>query len=285
MDSQTFGEILSANRYLSAVAVAVILWDHIITFDEECRAVWSNKRERVLWKVGFVVCRYASDAVLLFTAYILSGAFNLDTAVCDRWSWCFTLPGFFCIAFTQALVGHQILTLWAHRRAITYLIFGVLSIFFVATGILVVFIGQRSVAEPLMKTCIFQHISQFVTWYIGLAMVFELFLVAMTIVNVLDTPRTRDVEILRRLNRDGGLSFMGIFVVLLIVLCFLIWGKLSVGYVLLPPGWAFSSVITSRLFFHVNISRKNGVEEVITLDSYNLSERKMTDRDRFIALP
>lgn len=41
-----------------------------------------------------------------------------------------------------------------------------------------------------------------------LKVAFDLFLVIMAIANALDTPRMRNGEILARLNRDGGLSFL-----------------------------------------------------------------------------
>ncbi|KAF9444659.1 hypothetical protein P691DRAFT_763197 [Macrolepiota fuliginosa MF-IS2] len=297
MDLSPFG-VLFANRYLSAVAVAVMLWDHMITLDEEYRVVWSNRRERVLWKVGFVVCRYTLDAVLLFTAYSdlerglqfgqidVGGHFCLDIyplvecetpPSCGRWIWCFALPLLYSTTFTQALVGYRVLTLWAHRRAITYLIFGVFSIFVVASGVLVIFvcIDLQSASRYInLGVCIIDRVPQHMIWHVGLLMAFELYLIAMTIVNTLDTPRTRDVEILRRLNRDGGLSFLGNFVILLALQCLYIWDKQAVGYALLPPGWAFWSVITSRLFFRVNISGGTGAGGEITLNGYNLPEKE-----------
>lgn len=76
-----------------------MLWDHCLTFDEEYRAVWVNPNEHILWKVAYLVCRYASDTILVFTACsksfttisgiisltfsrVLSGGVELSLAVC-----------------------------------------------------------------------------------------------------------------------------------------------------------------------------------------------------------
>ncbi|KAF5349134.1 hypothetical protein D9756_009441 [Leucocoprinus leucothites] len=70
---------LYVHRYLSAFAVAVSLWDHCITLDEEYWAVWVNKEEGQVWNLAYIVFRYGTDAALIFTAYALSGTVDVGT--------------------------------------------------------------------------------------------------------------------------------------------------------------------------------------------------------------
>ncbi|KAF7761537.1 hypothetical protein Agabi119p4_9529 [Agaricus bisporus var. burnettii] len=265
------------NRYLSAVSVSIILYDHFITFDQEYKRVWmSNNTHRhhtkeTLWKMAYLICRYASDCVLIVTAYMLSGSVELSIAIslrllkrlifrCRGWIWCFIWLGFCFIAFTQVLVGHRIHTLWEHRKSIKRIIFGVFIIVTLGTGVLAVLASVEMQSNTMYidfaRSCFFMKKSNFVTMSISLMVAFDLFLVIMAIGNALDRPRMKNGEVLARLNRDGGLSFLGLLVLLFVALCLSIWGRLMTSYMFLPPTWALSSVITSRLYYRVNKSKK-----------------------------
>ncbi|XP_006464015.1 hypothetical protein AGABI2DRAFT_145169 [Agaricus bisporus var. bisporus H97] len=217
--------------------------------------------------MAYLICRYASDCVLIVTAYMLSGSVELSIAICRGWIWCFIWLGFCFIAFTQVLVGHRIHTLWEHRKSIKRIIFGVFIIVTLGTGVLAVLASVEM--QYFARSCFFKKKSNFVTLSISLMVAFDLFLVIMAIGNALDRPRMKNGEVLARLNRDGGLSFLGLLgealfacateladVLLFVALCLSIWGRLMTSYMFLPPTWALSSVITSRLYYRVNKSKK-----------------------------
>lgn len=78
----------------SAVSVSIILYDHFITFDEEYKRVWMNNNthrhhtKETLWKMAYLICRYASDCVLIVTAYseFDSRFFFFFGSLIDRWT-------------------------------------------------------------------------------------------------------------------------------------------------------------------------------------------------------
>ncbi|KAJ3556671.1 hypothetical protein NP233_g11926 [Leucocoprinus birnbaumii] len=81
---QTITSVLPSlyiERYLSAFAVSVALWDHCITLNDEFEAVWVNREQNVLWHVAYLIFRYGTDAVMIFTAYSLSGTVDVGNGM------------------------------------------------------------------------------------------------------------------------------------------------------------------------------------------------------------
>ena len=57
---------------LTAAGIACLLYDHLLTFEEERQAIWANPNANLLSKISFVATRYGSEAVGIYTA---SGVF------------------------------------------------------------------------------------------------------------------------------------------------------------------------------------------------------------------
>ncbi|KXN82769.1 hypothetical protein AN958_02208 [Leucoagaricus sp. SymC.cos] len=58
------------------------------------------------------------------------------------------------------------------------------------------------------NSCFFSKTAHLTTWVIGVVAAFNLFLVLMSIANALDMPRSRNVEVLAQLHREGARSFL-----------------------------------------------------------------------------
>ncbi|KAJ3563665.1 hypothetical protein NP233_g8793 [Leucocoprinus birnbaumii] len=273
------------HRYLTAFAVSVSLWDHCVTLDEEYRAVWTNREEKFMWPLAYVIFRYGTDAIMVMIAYVQGGTIEVNTrwyTQIDVQLWFFMIFGFLFVGFTQALVAHRIHSLWEHRRFIRYIVYIVFAVFMISSAIFLVLGGVeyarniRAEAPPI-RSCMNTTKAPFTTWGMGIMSAFNMFLVLMGIINALDMPRTRNAEVLGRLNREGAKSFLGLFgeelylslrglvrflvnqthsALLFVSLCLIIWGNISISYIFLSPGWALSSIITSRLFCRVSITKQ-----------------------------
>ncbi|KAF9007132.1 hypothetical protein BDQ17DRAFT_1351483 [Cyathus striatus] len=71
-------------RYSSAFSIAILLWDYLITIEENLKAVRRSKNteERTLefWlsKISFVANRYLVEAAIIYIVYVLSSGRNAD---------------------------------------------------------------------------------------------------------------------------------------------------------------------------------------------------------------
>ncbi len=53
----------------TAAGIALLLWDHCLTLDEEVTVMWTFFKGPILPKVIYVMNRYFTEAVLLYTVY------------------------------------------------------------------------------------------------------------------------------------------------------------------------------------------------------------------------
>ncbi|KAJ3560785.1 hypothetical protein NP233_g10609 [Leucocoprinus birnbaumii] len=249
---------LLANRYITAVSATISVWDHLITLDKECQAVWVYRSDHLVLRMGYMLTRSGrygpleSINVRFLQAEITTSAHeNLIDA--ERGS-----------GLSPGLVGARISTLWEHRRPFRYFVFAVAIVFVCACAITETFhaiqVSSNVVYLPYepvsLEVCIMTRKFFVNAWTVGLIAAFDLFLVLMTLFNALSIPRTDDWDIIRQLNRDGIHSFLGLSALLLVALGVIIRGSVAASYAVLPPVWAFTSVITSRLFYQINISKK-----------------------------
>ncbi|KAF5349133.1 hypothetical protein D9756_009442 [Leucocoprinus leucothites] len=191
-------------------------------------------------------------------------------------------------------VGHKINTLWENRRSFRYLVIGVSTAFVIATAITEYFHSRETNSTDVytkwengpvsMQICLLEAKHPMGAWTIGIMAAFNLFMVAMTILNALDMPRTSNREILQQLKRDGIRSFLILSALLITALCIIIWGSVAASYAVLPPLWASSSLITTRLFYQINITKLKSLKtqnsELDSIDSDFSTSSGMISRAR-----
>ncbi|KAJ7707873.1 hypothetical protein B0H14DRAFT_719030 [Mycena olivaceomarginata] len=62
-------ESILAMRYMSAVAVSVFVYDHLLTWAEEIRLIWFNSNADLSHRINYMVNRYSTGAMLIYVAY------------------------------------------------------------------------------------------------------------------------------------------------------------------------------------------------------------------------
>ncbi|SJL02631.1 uncharacterized protein ARMOST_05963 [Armillaria ostoyae] len=67
------GQLLFA-KYTPPAAAVLVLWDHSLTFDEEVATMWRPLNGQILTRVVYIMNRYFTEAVMLYTAYVMGGA-------------------------------------------------------------------------------------------------------------------------------------------------------------------------------------------------------------------
>ncbi len=56
-------------RLCLAAAACLMIWDHLLTLDQEIDAIWISRNKGYLPKLIYVLNRYFAEGVLLYSAY------------------------------------------------------------------------------------------------------------------------------------------------------------------------------------------------------------------------
>ncbi|KAK0190342.1 hypothetical protein F5146DRAFT_550124 [Armillaria mellea] len=73
MSAIPVGQVLFA-KYTPLAAAILVLWDHSLTFDEEVADMWRCFEGHVVTKIVYIMNRYFTEVVMLYTAYVMGGA-------------------------------------------------------------------------------------------------------------------------------------------------------------------------------------------------------------------
>ncbi|KAJ7716662.1 hypothetical protein DFH07DRAFT_862037 [Mycena maculata] len=90
-----------------AVPFVIVVFDHLITLDDEINTIWRNPTVGLASKVAFVVNRYLTEAVIAYTVY----------SQCRRFIWVFGIACVVAGAISHFIVLLRVYSLW-DRRAI-----------------------------------------------------------------------------------------------------------------------------------------------------------------------
>ncbi|KAF8993389.1 hypothetical protein BDQ17DRAFT_1368452 [Cyathus striatus] len=184
--AETSASLLISSRYLSAASFICVLWDHMLTFDQEIESIWKYRRRDTMYnilvpKVSIAVYRYAMEGVLIYGAYVLSGtAKHID---CRAYTWITVASGIAFAVIMQYMLILRIYTSWDQRRVVKYFL---AVVFATATSLLLAFLLVTVLqAQGTIR--------------LG----FHCIVLAFVIYNALETPRRSHIEVLHELQKDG----------------------------------------------------------------------------------
>nr|GAT59457.1 predicted protein [Mycena chlorophos] len=206
-----------AVRYMSAVGVTAILYDHCLTLFDEIKLIWFNSRASTADRINFLLNRYTVEAMIIYVAYVLGGmSSGLSNQVCKNFIWVFGVVGSVSIAIQQFTLVARVYTLWDKRQVIKWI---VLTAFMVQTGATTVFSILASYQlqpftsySPVIHMCIISHKPWALPATTGSLAAFGLFIILMTLWNALDKPYRKQSEVVDTLVRDGARMFVLIFI-------------------------------------------------------------------------
>ncbi|KAJ3565212.1 hypothetical protein NP233_g7780 [Leucocoprinus birnbaumii] len=234
----------------SAVAVASLIYDHIRFFDAEISDIWVSLKVSTRIKLVFLLGRYAADAALLYSAYALSGsADSLDLVVSQPEANVLPLlthrlignsenVGALCIATTQGIVIYRLKEVLGRSSAWLEAI----PIILFCMGVVMIALELPQFFSTLVysetsRQCTTTHSLRPVYTIIqfGSLVVSDILVILLFIVAVLETPYTHSSDIMVKLQKDGGWYFLGLFLVHIVNIIVLAWGKMYFP-VFLPIG-------------------------------------------------
>ncbi|KAH8822646.1 hypothetical protein DL96DRAFT_1618590, partial [Flagelloscypha sp. PMI_526] len=250
-------ENIQITRYVSAAGVVVLLYDHLLTFEQEVNYVWKAKRS--IARTLFLILRYTVPVFLLvYNATGLSGIakFNLpdDVRFCKVWLIATACLGQITIGITNAIVLLRLWVIWK-RDLLLMKLTGVGFVLCQLGSLAAVGISSRQLARALafdrfQYICVLNHqMHIFPLWIPGL--VFEVMVFLTAFVYWLLQPRAPDDAMTRALYRNGLMYFLVLFSLRLLNTVLAIVAPLSLAFVGIFFIWSACTLTTTRLVLNV----------------------------------
>nr|GAT44499.1 predicted protein [Mycena chlorophos] len=243
-----------ATRYLSAVAVSVLLYDHVLTFDDEIAVIWRNNGAALIDRFIFIFNRYLSEGIMIYVAYMLSGNSSPDlvTRVCQIFVFLWAISSTIFVTISHFAIISRVYRLWDRRKEIKWILFGSFAI---AMILLTTFVAlAASQVKPLLfynhfiiYGCSFSKKPHALPFMVGTLTIFDLFIIIMTILNAYNRPYQKQAEVVTALQRDGALMFVALFLIRLTGLMMAIFGDPTNCFVILSLVWAMCAIANSRM--------------------------------------
>ncbi|KAJ7367838.1 hypothetical protein DFH08DRAFT_6715 [Mycena albidolilacea] len=261
-----------STRLAAVGSATILLYDHLITIDQEIDLVW--RKDWSLLKGVFIFHRYLGLACVLIELYAILNT-NVSQSVSTFWfhweMWAYTV-----VVLTTELV----LLLWIfviYNRNVQIL--AALGVLFVAEMVSVIVILAQSfprlritatyapVDSGLHNFCSLFNPPDFFYWYWLPVLIYNTAILALFIgksakaFRVLHTP---EINVVDSLYRRSLVNFLAIFAVFFLCCMFWIVGDFSLGQI--PVGFALSFSITNSTRLLINIRHAYYSQEEMDLD-------------------
>lgn len=255
MDAQEYTTVafnVYASRYASIAGYVLMLYDHILTFDEEVRFIWAAPW--TLPKALFLIIRYFVPAFVLIHLCQLTGLSTFSDMFCKVWFNVSASMGIITIAIGNFLALMHIWNLWERDGRLMILT----SCLFVATQIAniicltfsLVHITESVYFNSTFSTCMLtdRH-SAGIIWAPGVA--FEAVIFSALFWNALSRPRYLEDDFTKILYRDGFAYILVVFVLRLMNLILSFVAPLSLIFLGIFFIWCSTTMTVTRLVLNV----------------------------------
>ncbi|KAI0829942.1 hypothetical protein BC628DRAFT_1478262 [Trametes gibbosa] len=248
---------LAATRYMSAVGLTVLLFDHCLTFADEVKYIWPAPATYA--KYTFLLNRYTVLGTLIAVAYEMCGVVQdaFTDIVSGHCYFIFTCSMFAVVSvgIANLLILQRVVILWEHRPIILKIMtVGFLLSFTlqVVTMVLTLVTVLPSIqwSAPL-GMCIATKSSRVLIAVWASPLVFEVFVLTSTALNALDRPRTIELPIIKALHSDGLGFFLAITCFRVLNLTLAATARPSLTFLGVFFCWAMTTTVLNRLLIHL----------------------------------
>ncbi|KAI0644513.1 hypothetical protein C8Q79DRAFT_913360 [Trametes meyenii] len=248
---------LAATRYLSAVGLTVLFFDHCLTFADEVKYIWPAPPTYA--KYTFLLNRYTVLGTLLAVAYEMCGfvtnAFTDTTYSCKQFIFTCAMVAIVSVGVANLLILQRVVILWEHRPIILKIMtVGFLLSFTLQVVTMIVslvnVLPSIQWSEPL-GMCIATKSSRVLIGVWASPLVFEVFVLTSTALNALDRPRTAELPIIKALQSDGLGFFLAITCFRILNLSLAALSRPSLTFLGVFFIWAMTTTILNRLLLHL----------------------------------
>ncbi|KAJ7103782.1 hypothetical protein C8R44DRAFT_808155 [Mycena epipterygia] len=274
-------------RYISAAGLTILIYDHVLSFPDEIRFIWSAKGSSS--KFLFLALRYLVPCMMITHSVQIAGlsGIHLSNTVrfCKAWWSLAVVVGWLVIAINNWLVLLRLWVLWGRDR--TFIICTLL--FFFAMHVATLVLAWISVSEiipnlrfePSLQLCIFTEKPGKLpfAWVPGILFEFLVLLAAGW--KVFLRPQT-----LKTLKSEGFLYFLLLFTLNLVNMLVFFYARLSLIFVTLFFMWCFTTTATCRMILSIRSSSEPPLlnDDAYSDDSYEYQFPEIGHRTQLIGL-
>ncbi|KAJ7768411.1 hypothetical protein B0H16DRAFT_1785412 [Mycena metata] len=238
-------EDLTVVRFVSAAGLVILLYDHVLSFPQEVRYIWSAQHTSGKW--AFLILRYGIGHTIQLSGL---SAVTLSDKI---------ILGWVTIAINNWLVLLRLWVLWDRHRifiASTFLVFFVTQI----TTLILACLGFVHILpgltfEPILQICILTDLSTLRVVWIP-AVIFQSMTMTAMGWKVLRHPQT-----FKPLRRDGFLYYWLLWVLDVINCAVFLVVRQSLSFVTMFFLWCFTTTTTCRLILGVRRSSERARTE------------------------
>lgn len=229
-------------------ALALLVWDHLLTLRREARFIWRAKWTVI--KTLFLFNRYITLIIITGNAIIGSGVVkSLTNTFCQRWILIGATLELFCISFVSFVVLFRLHAMWGGSREmfVGLLFMWFLSFLGSATIFLrIFFYARRFIFHDYNFNICFAVIPNI--WLLWLPdALLHLFLLILILWKAIATPRSSRTPLHALLYRDGIAYYSSTLLVMLLGMALWKWGDVAWVGVPLYVGWVVIQIAMSRL--------------------------------------
>ncbi|KAK0499472.1 hypothetical protein EDD18DRAFT_1460380 [Armillaria luteobubalina] len=253
-------------KYTPSGAAVLILWDHCLTLDEEVAAMWGSSNGKMPTKFVYVMNRYFTEVVVVYTAYVFTGLGGTGTnKVCTYVFWLFLISSTVMASISQFFIMMRVYRLWDHKPTIRRIlpvmfIACIIGTFVVAVLAVLALLRTRIEAiPPQIMVCVVTRVPKTIPSALGILLLFNLLVILVSIYNALENPRQYEGEIFDSLRRDGSRVYLCVSLLWVLLLITSLVAEISVFFPIFILASALMANLTSRIHLHIenlsNITR------------------------------
>ncbi|KAJ7187949.1 hypothetical protein C8R46DRAFT_1241434 [Mycena filopes] len=238
-----------ATRYVSAVGVTALLYDHVLTSGDELWLIWLNPAAGLDHRAIFIFNRYVTAAVSIYAAYMLSGgSFNVTDEV---FLWVLAVTTTLFTSLSNFVLAMRVYILWDRRERIKWVLlytFGAaLAISLVFSVITVLQIQGSAVYNVLIHMCGVTQKPWALAVVLGVWVLFDFLIIVLAVCNALEVPHHTQTDVVIALEHDGARMFLGLLLLRIANFVVAILAHPTYCFVTFTVLWAMCSIVTSRL--------------------------------------
>ncbi|KAJ7917184.1 hypothetical protein B0H13DRAFT_1995586 [Mycena leptocephala] len=241
-----------ATRYLSAAAIALLIYDHALSFDQEVTLIWLNTAAGAGNRIGFMINRYLTEAMVVYVSYMLSGnsrGLTDNVRGCRIFIWLFAIASTVFVAVSHFIIMARLYTLWDRRQEIKWVLMGSFGVTISISMSFSILAAHQ--VQPFLEYSLIIHMCTFaqkpwaLPFMLGTLTLFDLFIILMTVVNAFHRPYQKQADVVTALQRlvPPFLRFISLMMA--------IFGDPSNCFVTLSFVWTMCSVVNSRIQLRV----------------------------------
>lgn len=250
-----------AVRYSPTAAACLMIWDHLLTLDQEIDAIWISRNKEYLPKLIYVLNRYFAEGVLLYTAYVWGGySHGLTDADCTGVLWLFTVSSTVMVGLLQFIIAMRVYKLWDNQKRAGCVLLVAFSVCISAAIVLavitvIIFLMSKRLipVQHLGNVCSVAGIPRTIPALLATLLAFDILIVLMVLYRALEKPRRTHIEAINSFHRDGARLYLGVCLLwlLLLIVSIISENEPHIFFAILCASWALNTNIGCRVHLRV----------------------------------